>query len=177
MLALVRPSALKRFSTLDPLITMSINQVDEDIPENRRTTTTSASNFLSRAARMLKGRLSSGDALETIDTNANGYSGDSRSDANSGAASPSRSETSDLQSTAAATLEDGALPVREFPNSLLSEPASMAPSVASSFNEDDDSGQSSHSRRKRSSSIVGSHQEELRCVIAIIRRKLCFLPP
>jgi Histidine phosphatase superfamily (branch 2) len=50
------------------------------------------------------------------------------------ARSPSRCpETGELLSNAAATLVEGAVPVREFPNNLMSEPASLAQSSNSSY--------------------------------------------
>jgi Histidine phosphatase superfamily (branch 2) len=154
--------------------------------------------------------------------------------------SPSRCpETGELLSNAAATLVEGAVPVREFPNNLMSEPASLAQSSNSSYaditpcceyadddgydgdgdaqrglsdleDDDDETGKvkgecvaagrkalggasrtekktterstaqhslktssssdrASSGRRRRSSSIMTTRQEELRCVLAIIR--------
>ena len=113
--------------------------------------------FLSRAARMLQGEPEEGDENEE-DT----YSIGQQSAEN--ATSPHRTETGELLSTAAATLIEGAVPVREFPNDLTSLPASMAQSANSSVVDESDL-----PRRRRASSIQGSHQEELRCVIAIVR--------
>jgi hypothetical protein len=157
ILALAKPAALKTFSTLDPLVTMSLNRLEEEILEDvpRRKET-----FISRAARMLQGEPSE-ELAELGDTHS------LPSQDGPDALSPSRSETAELLSTAAATLVEGAVPVRELPNNLTSEPASMNASTTSSVHDEEEV----HPRRRRSSSIQGSHQEELRCVVAIIRRK------
>jgi hypothetical protein len=156
LLALVKPTALKAFSTLNPLVTTSQNHAYEDeetVPCKKPET------FLSRAARMLQG-----DPAEDDDDEA-----DSRSLCTLKGAentlSPSRSETGEILMTAAATLDEGALPVREFPSNLTSEPASMAQSTNSSVSEE----KMDNSRRLSTNSVQGSHQEELRCVVAIIR--------
>ena len=68
--------------------------------------------------------------------------------------------------SAATTLEDGAVPVREIPDTLTSEPASMNASrngsTASSVAGEDEV-------RCKKGNFPGSHQEELRCVIAVVR--------
>lgn len=68
---------------------------------------------------------------------------------------------------AATTLVDGALPVREFPNNLTSEPASLCHSAASSVN-----GDATPQWSRAASEIIEetTHQEELRCVVAIVRQ-------
>jgi len=167
VLALVKPAALKTFSTLDPLVTTSLNLLDEEIleeqPKKRET-------FLSRAARMLQGEPEEGgrDNADSVSL-ASGTTGDTGDDG----ISPSRSETADLLSSAAATLVEGALPVRDFPTNLTSEPASMNASTNSSVVAEEEEEEEVH--RRRSSSLPGSHQEELRCVVAIIRRTYLFL--
>jgi Histidine phosphatase superfamily (branch 2) len=130
MLALAKPAALKTFSTLDPLVTTSLNRQ------------TAAD--LAQVARMLVRRNSApkiGD--ESI------YETRVVPDTNS--------------ADAAATLVDGALPVREFPSNLTSEPASMSlsgnSSVAGEVYRDMNNNQL----------LEGTHQEELRCVLAIFR--------
>jgi hypothetical protein len=171
ILALAKPAALKTFSTLDPLVTTSLNRLDEEILEDvpRRKET-----FISRAARMLQGEPSD-ELAELGDTHS--LPSQSGGDGSGDAVSPSRSETAELLSTAAATLVEGAVPVRELPNNLTSEPASMNASTASSVHDEEEVSPT----RRRSSSIQGSHQEELRCVVAIIRRKCatkcaCLIP-
>jgi inositol hexakisphosphate/diphosphoinositol-pentakisphosphate kinase len=82
--------------------------------------------------------------------------------------SPPRSETGELLSNAATTLVEGAVPVREFPNNLTSEPASLTHSANSSVVDEKDR-DTPRRRRSTSLSMPGSHQEELRCVLAIVR--------
>lgn len=133
-------------------MTTSLNRLDEEISEDPKR----RDNFLTRATRMLQGGPSDDEAETRSASNMNFAS------TNDMAASPNRSDTSDILSTAAATLLDGAVPVREFPADLTSEPASLVQSANSSVTDES-------LRRKRSSSIQGSHQEELRCVLAIVR--------
>jgi hypothetical protein len=160
ILALVKPAALKTFSTLDPLVTTSLNRLDEEILED---VPRHKGSFLSRATRMLQGEPSE-ELAELGDSHSlPSQPGDGHGDA----VSPSRSETAELLSTAAATLVEGAVPVRDLPNNLTSEPASMNASTTSSVHDEEEV----HPRRRRSSSNPGTHQEELRCVVAIIRRK------
>jgi len=148
MLAAVKPEKLKTFSTLDPLITTSLDRLDESIEERKGET------FLSRAARMLQGAGHSDDDDDDDD-----HSLTSRGTDNGMVSTRSRADSTD-NSTAATTLEQGAKPVRDFPSNLTSEPASI-----------DGIDQA---RRQSSSSASalsqGFHQEELRCVLAIIRQ-------
>lgn len=61
-------------------------------------------------------------------------------------------------------------PVRELPNQLVTEAASIIPSGASSLADLDDDAQSRASGKHRHVNRTPStHQEELRCVIAIVR--------
>jgi inositol hexakisphosphate/diphosphoinositol-pentakisphosphate kinase len=73
------------------------------------------------------------------------------------------SETQNAAEIAATTLEDGAVPVREIPDTLTSEPASMCASSSSSQVDDIEP------TTRSSSSGQSLHQEELRCVIAVVR--------
>ena len=143
ILAAVKPEELKTFSTLDPLITTSLDRLDESIEERK------GESFLSRAARMLQG---AGDDDDVDDD----HSFVSRGTDTGITASRSRADSNDT-SVAATTLEEGAKPVRDFPGSLTSEPASIDAT--------------DHLRRASSTSVSvqGYHQEELRCVLAIIR--------
>lgn len=59
-------------------------------------------------------------------------------------------------------------PVRELPNQLVTEAASIIPSGASSLADLDEDAQSRASG-KHLSRTPSTHQEELRCVIAIVR--------
>jgi len=148
ILALKKPDALKTFSTLDPLVTTSVQTVDdsliEDEPRRRPDT------FLARAARMLQGE---------------SHEGESDSDSRKATSSQKVIEDGNVDPVLnlATTLDEGALPVREFPNNLTSEPASLVQSANSSVTQEE--------RRFRSSSVSLNepHSEELRCVVAIVR--------
>lgn len=159
IIAMVKPAALTTFSTLDPLMTTNLNRLDEEILEHSGKRN---DGFLSRAARMLQGEP---DDEEDDDspTDANSVATPTREPRDM-AVSPTRSETTEVLSSAAATLLDGAVPVRDFPNQLTSQPASLAQSENSSLDDKDTP------RRRRSTSVgQNCHQEELRCVIAIVR--------
>ena len=124
ILASVKPAALKTFSTLNPLVTTSLNR--------------QSAADLAAAARKLNAALS-------------------RSRQSS---SSSIGDTSELLNSAAATLVEGAVPVREFPANLTSEPASIAASGSSSVAD---------VTLRADAMSADTHEEELRCVIAIIR--------
>jgi hypothetical protein len=160
ILAAVKPKSLRGFSTLDPLITTSNNLSDEAGEE--------APNkfpILNRVARMLQGE------PHTMS--------DTRSEESTPVAlSPSRSEhsTSGFNTNAAATtLEEGAIPVRDLPHNLMSEPASLVASTNSSTEDLTKLDIKKKNEMKRVSSMIstteedGVHTEELRCVIAVVR--------
>lgn len=158
ILASVKPKSLKGFSTLDPLVCTSTDFADEreEGPKKFK--------ILNRVARLLNGEPPSDE-----------MSNDGDSLVPPGQAlSPSRSDNSTKTSnsnTAATTLEEGAIPVREMSHSLVSEPASLVPSNASSY-EDLTKADSKKNMKRVSSTISvgnGVHQEELRCVIAVVR--------
>lgn len=156
LLAIVKPAALKTFSTLDPLVTVSLDRLDIAIEEKKGET------FLSRAARMLQG----GGPTDHDDED-DDRSWTSRGTAdNNYTGNRSRADSTDT-SAAATTLEEGAKPVRDFPGNLTSEPASICQSASSSVAEDEDDAKVRS--MASASSIRGCHQEELRCVLAIIR--------
>lgn len=178
---MTKPTALRVFSTLDPLLTTSLNRLDDEITEGGDGASVAApapaakmNKFLSRAARLLQGESDGEDESEEEEDNrtantmpdADAMSQHSYSDPHPTVVSPVRPAGGEDPATnpAAATLVEGALPVREFPNNLTSEPASLVQSSNSSAVEEMDP-----PRRRRASSIQQSHQEELRCVIAIIR--------
>lgn len=149
---MVKPSEFTAFSTLDPLVKMSLTRVEEE---------KKAPLLFSRATRMLQGEPSDDDDDEVLDGDGTVHSEAQQGD------NVSTAGTVELLSNAAATLREGAVPVREFPNNLTSEPASLAQSTNSSVGEDE-----RESLRKSSSSVsivTASHQEELRCVLAIVR--------
>ena len=178
ILAKMKPAALKTFSTLDPLVTTSMNNLDDEIIESDTGSVRSGAarrnnNLLSRAARMLQGEpgaMSDEGEEGEIDTLSHSSMVDNAQQ------SPPRGsvtgETSELLSTAAATLMEGALPVREFSDNLTSEPASLVPSTSASINgKSSEEDELETPKRSRSGSINPElhHQEELRCVLAIIR--------
>lgn len=177
ILATMKPHVLRVISTLDPLLTTSLNRLDDEITEGGDTASAAApppgakmNKFLSRAARLLQGESGAEEESEEEDNRTANTMGDvdamsqhSHPEPYPGTLSPVRS-VGDGPVAKATTLVEGALRVREFPNTLTSEPASLVQSSNSSAVEELDP-----PRRTRSSSIQQSHQEELRCVIAIIR--------
>lgn len=140
MLAAVKPKALHGFSALDPLM-KTIKDFSVSTPRKKRHKSISRS-----------------------------QSGTSQRSMDSCPASPIREgdmvEDADFLSNqgAAATLEEGAIPVREMPNVLVNNPPTM--SATSSVNGDDDTHTTVTVNEKNT---TGTHQEELRCVIAVIR--------
>lgn len=130
ILASVKPAALKTFSTLNPLVTTSLNR--------------QSAADLAAAARKLNAALD-------------------RSRSRQSSSSSSIGDTSELLNSAAATLVEGAVPVREFPANLTSEPASIAVSGSSSV------GDITPRAEAILAATADTHEEELRCVIAIIR--------
>jgi hypothetical protein len=138
MLASIKPAALKTFSTLDPLVTTSLNR--------------SSGSELAKMARMIH-QSSSYNNLTS-----------SAGDTTTPTASTRRSGvdyTGELLKNAA-TLIEGALPVREFPSDLLSNPASIVPSATSSVGGGETPG-------GNNSKDLDVHEEELRCVLMICR--------
>ena len=158
MLAAVKPDSLKGFSTLDPMV----KTVDDDDDA-------SVNSFfhlrpgatLQRVARLLRQDESKSNVATPVES-------DNLSDDHvPGSVSPPRSDNSvgGFPSNAdPTTLLEGAVPVRQMPNELLSEPASLE---QSRHNSSDDL---KRDVTKRKASLTGRmHQEELRCVIAIVR--------
>ncbi|KAL3914527.1 MAG: hypothetical protein SGILL_006070 [Bacillariaceae sp.] len=150
ILAAVKPNKLTTFSTLDPLV----KNVDDETGEAAR-------GFfplrLQKVARLL------GQGEENIPAAAKSSSGASMQ-----SMSPSRSDhsTGVLSSDDPTTLEEGALPVRQMPQELISEPASLE---ASRHNSTEDLMQMGLRASTTSTTSTRYHQEELRCVIAIVR--------
>ena len=160
MIAKVRPKALKCFSTLDPLVTTSLNrQTAMDLAAAARALLTSTSRstmFPSLHTTAIRENLVSplppgSDHFPKI--------GNSSSIA--------------FSTTAAATLIEGAVPVREFPASLTSEPASMTHSsnnsTAGASGEVTPCTRNSIQQSGTVAMASDTHEEELRCVLAIIR--------
>lgn len=149
MLAMLKPGQLIGFSTLDPLVT----QVDDiDVSEPYV-------NPLKRVARMLRNKGGAGS---------NGNESDGEGSATR---SLGQMSTGVLSLDADPTLlEEGAVPVRDLPRELISEPASLSGSRDGS--EDNLIYRSSSQKKMgRTTSRVSLcvHQEELRCVIAVVR--------
>jgi hypothetical protein len=151
----MKPAALHRLSTVDPLVTFRLDQSDEVIDEKK-----AEASFLSRAASMLQGAPGFDDGEE--------QEGSVTSDINGDFVRPSSrsSDHGDAASIAATTLMEGALPVREFPNDLTSEPAAIAGTETGVL---DDGNIRRGILRSGSISHEGTHKEELRCVLAIVR--------
>jgi inositol hexakisphosphate/diphosphoinositol-pentakisphosphate kinase len=158
ILALVKPAALCTFSTLDPLLS---SRMDDDVPEDGKRKET----FLSKAVRILSGAPDDRDEADSEFTAAMTPTRESSAAASS---SPQRSETGELLASAAATLSEGALPVRNFPGELTSQPAPLSHPTSRVGSVGD-----MKELQIRSTSVAstgpGSHREELRCVIAIVR--------
>lgn len=146
MLAAVKPKGFTGFSTLDPLV----KQVDDEDSVSGFFSMARPAATLQRVARSLLKQQPSQSTMN--DSNDD----DKRS------LSPSRSEhsTSVLSTDDPTTLEEGAVPVRQIPQELISEPASLHTSRHNS---------SEDLRRLSVGSKKGTHREELRCVIAVIR--------
>ena len=149
MLAMLKPGQLIGFSTLDPLVT----QVDDN---------ESYMNPLQRVARMLGNRGASNNGNE------------SDGEGSVGARSVGQLSTGVMSLDAAdpTLLEEGAVPVRDIPRELISEPASL--SGSRDLSEDNLLYRSSSQKKLRHSisrvSLSSTvHQEELRCVIAVVR--------
>jgi hypothetical protein len=164
MLAVMKPGQLLGFSTLDPLLT----EVDNvDLTEH----SVSSMNPLHHVARMLRqggggGNYSNGNESDT------GTVGDATDTRSLGQLSTGVLSQMDDLSLHPTLLEDGAVPVREIPRELISEPASLpvsrdtSESNLLSRNVSRSGGQKNNSDRRSS---LHMHQEELRCVIAVVR--------
>jgi Diphosphoinositol pentakisphosphate kinase 2 N-terminal domain/Histidine phosphatase superfamily (branch 2) len=166
MIAIVKPTALKRFSTLDPLVTTSLNrQTSIDLAAAARALLSSAARTKTKLEKNLNPSIREHDV---VITSADAFTPPNLLRDFSGVSSSSM--------VAAATLVEGALPVRDFPANLTSEPASLNPSASSSTAGG--SGEMTprmqhHHLRSGTSTIISemndTHEEELRCVLAIIR--------
>jgi len=150
-------------------MTTNLNRLDEEIPENstsgRRKGHERKDTLLSRAAWML-------GAEPAMDDDDNDSHGTDNATAVSPreAKSPGRTDkTAEVLKSAAATLSEGAAPVRDFPNQLTSQPASLIHSDASSLCEGLEKETTNHRKNRTASYNQACHQEELRCVLAIVR--------
>jgi hypothetical protein len=159
MIAKVRPKALKCFSTLDPLVTTSLNrQTAMDLAAAARallSSTSRASNGISKTSTIREHYIVPPGADQMSISMNNNFMGVS---------------SSSTTSTAAATLVEGALPVREFPANLTSEPASLTHSSNNSLIGAISGDVTPCAQNLRDGTTTSdTHEEELRCVIAIIR--------
>ena len=149
ILAAVKPMSLRAFSTLDPMVTTNPDLEDErssgtKTPPLREITKQKSGKRLpstfERVTRMIQGEPGDDeeDTASLPSLHPDGLGPD-------GVVLPT-------------TLVEGAIPVREMPDQLISEPASMGSSLVDE-----------KEAAERKLSLTGSHQEELRCVIAVIR--------
>jgi inositol hexakisphosphate/diphosphoinositol-pentakisphosphate kinase len=153
ILAHVKPAELKTFSTLDPLVTTSLN----------RTTGMTLADA-AREIAMQRDNSSHSASTDEVDQHSASNSVGALATTTTTTTVPVADPTGELLSSAATTLREGALPVREFPANLSSQPASLNHSANSSVVEEKGIRRQSSSR-----STLETHQEELRCVLAIIR--------
>ena len=172
MLALVKPMLLQCISTLDPLVTTSGRSGEEGADGEEASSSAAVAarlrpSTLQRVTRMLGGGAEFINEDETV-ASSSGYH-------RAGEASGGSSALGGLQNSvsAATTLVNGAVPIREIHDSLTSEPASMCTSSASSVNNEQvdtsAAGQSGKDSIDRKCSYSDPHSEELRCVIAVVR--------
>ena len=150
ILAAVKPVALRAFSTLDPMVTTNPDLIEEERSSGTRTPPLREFNKQASGRRIPS-------TFERVTRMMQGEPGDEEE------------ETSSLPSlhpdvlgpdgvVLPTTLVEGAIPVREMPDQLISEPASMSSSLVDE-----------KEAAERRLSLPGSHQEELRCVIAVVR--------
>jgi Histidine phosphatase superfamily (branch 2) len=165
----VKPAAHRFFSTLDPLVTTSLNRE-------------SGAN-LALACRRIQiaeeayARYEDQNQFNNLVRPNIGKKSINNDFLYDGVSSDEATTTEVSLKSDAATLIEGALPVREFPDNLTSEPAPIAKSSIDSFGRNDDLNGSDRSNgdgmarpfKSRSNSFAGTHQEELRCIIAIVR--------
>lgn len=166
MLAMMKPGQLLGFSTLDPLVT----EVDNMVSMTTITDPSSSMNPLHHVANMFR--------------NNNNNCTPTGSEANSIDVADTRSlgnlSIDHILNDDPTLLEEGAVPVREIPRELISEPASLPVSRDPSFSNllehhnSNDSGERSSTTinsisGRNSRGNISMHQEELRCVIAVVR--------
>ena len=181
MLAAVKPKALMGFSALDPL--MATMEDADSINPNDNTTSSSDNNntannntnvvgntILARAKRVFQLEPATTPTTVTAVTNTN-------------TASPPDTV---IAVAAAVTLDDGALPVRDFPSTFetqqndsnsnngntTSEPFPSSCLTVTTTNDNDNmiaNSNSVNSASATNSNARSTHQEELRCVISIVR--------
>jgi len=144
MLAAVKPMALQGFSALDPLL-KTIRDTDSETPKRKKYKKFNASSNRFNSELIAK--------VLSVDP----YSKAQQRMVSGESSVPGSPVGSDI-SQSAATLEDGAVHVREIPDMLMNDPASR--SANSSVIGDDEATEYR---------APGTHQEELRCVLTVIR--------
>ena len=163
MIAKVRPKALKCFSTLDPLVTTSLNrQTAMDLAAAARALLSSST----ATSRSTFPNLKNATIRENFVTS-------SPPPGSEHLPKILNSSSTTSSATAAATLVEGAVPVRDFPASLTSEPASMTHSsnnsIAGVSGDVTPCTGSNNQQSEGAAKASDTHEEELRCVLAIIR--------
>ena len=158
MLAVMKPDQLTSFSTLDPLVTEVNNNINY-----------SSMNPLQRAARLLANKGGNSGS-----SNPDGTATNSHTDTLSEDGLEETRSTGHLSNEDPTLLEEGAVPVRQIPRELISEPASLPVSRDVSSENllkhcENDNGGEYRERRTAAGGAKNMHQEELRCVIAVVR--------
>ena len=167
ILAVMKPDERTSFSTLDPLVT----EVDNNI---------SSMNPLQRVARLLTNKAGNTGSGFQDGTAVNSSNDTISEDGLEETRSTGHLSTGVLSNEDPTLLEEGAVPVRQIPRELISEPASLPVSrnVSSENLLKLDNGGEDHSDRQSglgnaasfgSKPSLNMHQEELRCVIAVVR--------
>jgi len=142
--------ALRAFSTLDPMVTTNPDLMEEDRSSGTRTPP------LREFSKQISGRRLP-STFERVTRMMQGELGDDEEDTGSlPSLHPDALGPDGV--VLPTTLLEGAIPVREMPDQLISEPASMGSSLVDE-----------REAAERKLSLSGSHQEELRCVIAVVR--------
>lgn len=165
MLAVMKPEQLTSFSTLDPLVA--------EVADNNF----SYINPIARVAKLLGGNTGS----NTDGTVANLSATDTFSEDLEETRSTGHLSTGMMSHEDPTLLEEGAVPVREIPGDLISEPAPL-PVSRNVSSENILELPSDDAERNRSGSFkdtynsgiksrgsTNTHHEELRCVIAVVR--------
>jgi len=139
MLAAVKPNSFKYFSALNPLTTTMDNDSGARTPINSKLRSSKHSANPKAALQRASNILSESPQLK-------------------------RSQSPSVNSQNIGSLDTSACPIRDIPNGLMQEPPSLCTSNASSVVDENESLKSIDGIRSKA-----THEEELRCVISIIR--------
>jgi Histidine phosphatase superfamily (branch 2) len=176
ILCSIKPDVHRSFSTLNPLVMTSLNRESGGSLAIAAAKTIMAKEEVRKKRNLLRQR-STKCSTDVVDTDTTSAYGMSVTESNMCCG-----ELSNIHD--ATTLVEGALPVREFPDSLTLEPPPMigkndSTGFSKKIDEEEYVPHSSinsntfpswgKSKKHRSDSFAGTHQEELRCVIAIVR--------